>query len=374
MKKQIAAILIGCTLTLTACGSADGEVSTETTASAGSADTISDTSDVQSAKEQTIIETVGISKPEPVQIALVTSSGGLEDESFNQSAWEGLQRAVGTYGCEPLYAETRSDTTFKDNLDNVIAQGGDLCWGIGYSCAEDMLKAAQEHPEISFAIIDNYFEDTPDNMTGVMFRAEESSFLVGYIAACVSETGKIGFVGGMKNEVIEQFRYGYMAGAYYADKENGKTTEVLFEYSDTFSDSSKGKVLADTLYDNGCDVVFHAAGETGLGVIESAKEHDLYVIGADKDQSYLAPENVIASAEKFVSVALYSLSGQFISGENIGGQTVSLGLAENAVGISSQHSLYSDEIYNKMLVLKDEIIAGTIVPPTDEESFTAFAK
>ncbi|MCR5733938.1 MAG: BMP family ABC transporter substrate-binding protein, partial [Lachnospiraceae bacterium] len=168
------------------------------------------------------------------KVALITSSGGLEDESFNQSAWEGLQRTSGTYGCSEIYIETRSGTVFSDNLDKAISEGADLCWGIGYSCAEDMLKAANDHPDISFGVIDNYFDNTPANMTGIMFRAQESSFLVGYIAGCVTESEKVGFVGGVPGEIMDQFQYGYQAGVAYAAKESGKEVLVDAVYADTY--------------------------------------------------------------------------------------------------------------------------------------------
>ena len=306
------------------------------------------------------------------KVALITSAGGLEDESFNQSAWEGLQRTSGTYGCGEIYLETRSGTVFSDNLDKAISEGADLCWGIGYSCAEDMLKAANDHPDISFGVIDNYFDNTPDNLTGIMFRAQESSFLVGYIAGRVTESGRVGFVGGVPGEIMDQFQYGYQAGAAYAAKESGKEVLVKAVYADTYSDAAAGRELASELYDEGCDIVFQAAGQTGIGVIDEAKERGKYVIGVDKDQSYLAPFSVLTSALKYVSVALYTTSGDFLSGKDIGGQTISLGLAEGAVGVSSQHSLYSDEIYETMLTLKDDIVNGKLVPPANEDDYETF--
>ncbi len=306
------------------------------------------------------------------KVALITSAGGLEDESFNQSAWEGLQRTSGTYGCGEIYLETRSDTVFSDNLDKAIAEGADLCWGIGYSCAEDMLKAANDHPDISFGVIDNYFDNTPSNMTGIMFRAQESSFLVGYIAGSVTKSGRVGFVGGVPGEIMDQFQYGYEAGVAYAAKETGNDVLVKAVYADTYSDAAAGRELAAELYDEGCDIVFQAAGQTGIGVIDEAKERGKFVIGVDKDQSYLAPFNVLTSALKYVSVALYTTSGDFLSGKNIGGQTISLGLADGAVGISSQHSLYPDEVYEAALALKDDIVNGKINPPASEEDYDKF--
>ena len=307
-------------------------------------------------------------------VGIVTYSGGIEDGGFNQSAWEGLQRLSGMTGCETKFLESYAEGDLQKNIHSLIEAGGDLCWGTGYGCEEVLLEEAKEHPETSFAIIDYAYEDTPSNMTGVMFRAQESSFLAGYVAGSVTETGKIGFVGGETNEVIDQFQYGFQAGVLYAGRENGRDISVETAYAGTFSDSKKGRELADELYGNGCDIVFHAAGETGTGVIEAAREAGKYAIGVDKDQAYLAPSNVLTSVLKDVNAAVYRVSCDFINGEDIGGKTVELGLAEDAVGLSEDHTLYSDEIYDKMLVLKDEIAAGKLVPPASGEEYDKFAE
>lgn len=387
MKKKIASIitavsLCAAALGLTACGStAETADTAETTVAdtdpSGPADAESGTDAAETAASDTTHKPILDTKPLSMfktkrVVALVTSSGGISDESFNQSAWEGLERVVGSYGCDELYVETKPGTDFAANLDSVIAQDPDLCWSVGYSSADAMHEAALSHPDISFAIIDNALEDTPDNMTCVVFRDEEPSFLVGYIAGCVTESGKVGFVGGESNSVIEAFQCGYMGGVAYSQLKTGKNVDVCVEYAGTFSDKEAGRAAAAKLYDQGCDVVFHAAGETGLGVIEVARERGQYVIGADKDQSYLAPDNVLTSALKYVSVAMYTISGDYLSGNNIGGQTLNLGLSENSVGISGQHTLYSEDIYNEAMDLKDQITAGTLVPPSDLSEYKDF--
>ncbi len=376
MKKKITSLLIAgslCALSLAACGHT--EVSNEATVAETDITTeaVNNDAATDETSHKAILDTNPISMFKTKRtVGLVTSSGGMNDESFNQSAWEGLERVVGSYGCDEIYAETQPGTEIADNLESVIARDPDLCWSVGYRSADAMNAAALAHPEISFAIVDNALENTPDNMTCVVFRDQEPAFLVGYIAGCVTETGKVGFVGGESNEVIEAFQSGYMGGVAYSQLKTGKNVDVCAEYAGTFSDKAKGREAAAKLYDQGCDIVFHAAGETGLGVIEVARERGLYVIGADKDQSYLAPENMLTSALKYVSVAIFTISGDYLSGKDIGGQTINLGLAENSVGISGQHTLYSEDIYNEAMELREQIIDGTLIPPSDLTEYKEF--
>ena len=123
------------------------------------------------------------------KIAMITDTGGINDQSFNQSAWEGLQQLKEDTGAEVAYIESKQSGDFPTNFETLVDNGNSLCWGIGFACADAVLEAAQSNPDVHFACVDNAFGDTPDNVTGVVFRAEESSFMVGYIAAAVSTTG-----------------------------------------------------------------------------------------------------------------------------------------------------------------------------------------
>ena len=242
--------------------------------------------------------------------------------------------------------------------------GNELCWGIGFACADAAMESAAANPDVHFACVDNAFDDLPSNLTGVVFRAEESSFMVGYIAAAVSKTEKVGFVGGIASAVIEQFESGYEAGVAYADKKLGKNVKVVSQYAESFSDAAKGKSIANKMFtSDGCDVVYHAAGGTGMGVIEAAKEAGKFAIGVDRDQAYLAPKNVLTSSLKNVNVAVDEVSRRMIIGQEIGGQNLSFGLAEDAVGIPENHENYSDEIYEQALEVGEQIKAGKIKPP-----------
>ena len=238
-------------------------------------------------------------------VAMVTDTGGVSDQSFNQSSWEGLQNFEKKSGGKVSYLESKQETDYATNLDKVVDADNKLIWGVGFAMADAVLNAAKTNKDVSYAIVDNSYGDkTPENVTGVMFSAQEPSFIVGYIAGRTTKTDRVGFVGGIKNPVIDQFEYGYQAGVLYAAKELGKTINVDVQYAESFSDASKGKAIANKMFSSGCDIVFHAAGGTGVGVIDAAKEANKFAIGVDRDQAYLAPDNVLTSALKLVNVAV----------------------------------------------------------------------
>ena len=307
-----------------------------------------------------------------VTVGMVTGQSGIEDASFNQSAWEGLQWLSGVMECETTLLEAGSDAEIGPGLDKLAEQGCSLCWGVGVNSADAILAAAEKYPETFFAVVDCSYDTVPENVTCVVFRAEEPSFLAGYVAGSVTQNKKVGFVGGMANEVIDSFRYGYEAGVAYAAKQRGITIETEAVYADGFADQAKGRELAEGLYAGGCDIIYHAAGETGLGVIKAAEEQGQYMIGVDKDQSYLAPGHVLCSALKYVNVAVKQVSEGLLRGNISYGGVISLGLMEDAVGISEEHPLYPDAVYDEMLRLKEEIIAGTLTVPADREAYEAF--
>ena len=306
------------------------------------------------------------------KIAMITDTGGINDQSFNQSAWEGLQELKEETGAEVAYIESKQSGDFPTNFETLVDNGNTLCWGIGFACADAVLEAAQSNPDVSFACVDNAFADSPENVTGVVFRAEESSFMVGYIAAASSETGKVGFVGGIASDVIAQFEYGYKAGVAYANRVLDKNVVVTSQYAESFSDAAKGKSIANKMFTDGCDIVYHAAGGTGTGVIEAAKEAGRFAIGVDRDQAYLAPENVLTSSLKNVDVAVDLVSRQHIAGRNIGGQNMGFGLVDDAVGIPEHHENYSDEIYQAAIEIGEQIKRGAIVPPSTPKELKAY--
>ena len=309
---------------------------------------------------------------EAVKIEMVTDTGGVNDQSFNQLAWEGMQQLEEENGWEVGYLESTQEADYAPNLDRCVDDGCALIWGVGFAMADAISNCAATNPDVQFAIIDNANPSDAANITGVQFRAQEPSFIVGYIAAAFSKTGNVGYVGGISSDVIDQFEFGYKAGVAYANSMNGTNVQVQAQYAESFSDSAKGKSIAQKMFSGGCDVVFHAAGGTGTGVIEAAAEAGLYAIGVDMDQNHLAPDNVITSALKRVNVAVVDVSNQIISGELAGGSNVTLGLTEDCVGIPENHDLIGDEIYNTALDIEEKIKSGEIVPPASQADYDTY--
>jgi len=320
-------------------------------------------------------EDKGTSGKSEYKVAMVTDTGGVNDQSFNQSSWEGLQNFEKNSSGKVSYLESKQESDYATNLDKAVDSGNKLVWGIGFAMSDAILNAAKSNPDVSYAIVDNSYGDkTPSNVTGVMFKAQEPSFMVGYIAGKTTKTNKVGFVGGIKSGIIDQFQYGYQAGVQYAAKELGKEITVDVQYAESFSDASKGKAIANKMFSSGSDIVFHAAGGVGVGVIEAAKEANKFAIGVDRDQAYLAPENVLTSALKLASVAVENVSKEAMNGDKIGGKTYTYGLKENAVGIPTENKNMNPEVYKAAMAIQDKIKDGSINVPFNEETFNEYMK
>ncbi|MBC5648306.1 BMP family lipoprotein [Christensenella tenuis] len=308
-----------------------------------------------------------------LNVALVADLGGINDQSFNQSAWEGMQKLEADLGYQVKYLESAQESDFGSNLDKLTDEEPDMIWGVGFLMADAMLNAAKTNPDQKYGIVDSSYEETPENLTSVLFKAQESSFLVGYIAGRMTETDHVGLVGPIKNPIIDQFEYGFRAGVAYAAKELDKDIAVDVQYAESFSDNAKAKAIATVMYNDGADILFAMTGGASIGVIEAAKEMDQYVIGVDRDQNYLAPENVLTSAIKNVDQVIYKITREIADGTFAGGTATSYGLAEDAVGIApTSDQLVPADILAATDKVKEELISGTITAPLDEDSFNEF--
>lgn len=305
-----------------------------------------------------------------MKIAMVTDVGGVNDQSFNQSAWEGLKRAEKDFGIKVAYKESKQDADYAPNMETLTDAGYDLIWGIGFLMGDAIKETAEINPDQKYAIIDfSYGPETPKNVACAVFQEEEPSFLVGYIAGKMTKTNKVGFVGGIKFPLIEKFEYGYMAGVKLANPD----VEVLSQYAESFTDAAKGKAITNNMYQQGADIVFHASGGVGDGVIEAAKERGKWAIGVDKDQNFLAPDNVLTSAMKRVDNAIYDIGKRLIAGEFAGGDTVVYNLENEGVGIAPTSSKHVPaEILQEVDGLIAKIKAGEIVVPATKEAFDKF--
>ena len=305
---------------------------------------------------------------------MITDVGGINDESFNQSAWSGMTQLETDKGVSVSFIESQKDADYMPNLEKMTDEGQDIIWGIGFLMKDAIKEAAEANPDQLYALVDDNFEDGElPNVISVIFKAEQSSFEVGYIAAHMTEANHVGFVVGMETPVMDRFRFGYMAGVQYGAKELGKEIKIDYANIESFADSAKGKATAQKMYTDGADVVFHAAGQSGNGCIEAAKEMDKMVIGVDLDQNKLAPDNVITSSLKNVGSAVFSVTERVMQGENLGGTTIDMGLSEGGVGIApSSDKHVPADVLTKVSDLEKKIIAGEVEVPLDQAGYDAF--
>ena len=301
-----------------------------------------------------------------IKIGMVADIGGINDESFNQSAWEGLQQAQKDFGIEIKVIESKQSSEYLQNMESLLDQDVDMVIGVGYTMKEDIQKQAQNYPDKQFVLIDETYDTIPENVTPILFRENEAAYLTGLIAGKMTKTNNVGFIGGIQTPVVSRFEYGYKAGV----KEANKKSDVNVQYAGTFSDAAKGKSIANQMYGNGSDIILSAAGGTGLGAIEAAKEQNKYAIGVDRDQSDLAPQNVLTSALKKVNVGVYDTVKEFIEGKLKGGVEKVYGLKENGVGIpETTKNLVPQDVIDYVNVMIEKIKNDEIKVPSNEEEY-----
>lgn len=307
-----------------------------------------------------------------IKVGMVADVGGINDESFNQSAWEGLKQAEKDLGVEIKVIESKQASEYLSNMESLLDEGVDVVIGVGNTMKDDIKTEAENYPDKHFVIIDETYEDgVPENVTPILFRENEAAYLTGLVAGRMTETNKVGFIGGMEVPVIARFEYGYKAGV----KEANPNVDVSVQYAGTFGDAAKGKSIANQMYGNGADIILSAAGGTGLGAIESAKEQNKYAIGVDRDQSDLAPENVLTSALKKVNVGVYDTIKDFVEGKLVGGEEKVYGLKEDGVGIpESTNKLLPQEVIDYVNSMIEKIKNDEIKVPTTKEEYEAMQK
>lgn len=310
------------------------------------------------------------SAPQPeapkFQVAMVTDVGGLNDQSFNASAYRGLKK-LESEGVTIKALESTKQEDYDVNLGALVEQKYNLVWAIGYLMTDATANAAKANPNANFAIIDSVVKEP--NVASVTFKEHEGSFLMGVIAGTVTKTNKIGFVGGIEGDLIKKFESGFRAGVAAVNPK----AQVLVTYAGSFTDQAKGKEIALAQYNAGADVIYHAAGAVGIGVIAAANEQKKYVIGVDSDQNHLAPDYVISSMMKGVDVAVYDVSKKLQNGEKIGGQVIELGLKEGGVGAAPTTKWdLNPDLKTKVDAYTKMIVDGTLKVPATREELASF--
>jgi basic membrane protein A len=305
-----------------------------------------------------------------LNVGLVFDVGGRGDKSFNDAAYAGLERAERELGIRFTTLESGEGAEREASLRQLAASGADLVFGVGFLFTDDIRRLAEEFPSTRFACVDYTVSGgaaIPPNLAALVFKEEEGCFLVGALAAMLTKSGSIGFVGGMETPLIRRFENGYRAGAWHAKR----SVHVITKYAGTtgtaFKDPTKGKELALSEYSQGCDIIFHAAGSTGLGVFEAARQTGKLAIGVDSDQNDQAPGHVLTSMIKRVDRAVFDVIRETRDGGFRGGVRV-FGLAEGGVGWvydPRNRALIPDSIKAAVDTLESQIVSGAIRVPRE---------
>ncbi|MDP6706563.1 MAG: BMP family ABC transporter substrate-binding protein [Alphaproteobacteria bacterium] len=295
-----------------------------------------------------------------IKPAVVFDMGGKFDKSFNEGVWNGVEKFRKETSIAYREFEVTNETQREQALRRMAQRGADPVLGIGFAQAPALEKVAKEFPKTRFAIIDMVV-DLP-NVQSIVFKEHEGSFLVGALAAQASKSGKVGFIGGMDIPLIRRFACGYVQGAKF---QNAKV-EILQNMTGTtpaaWNNPTKGGELARSQFDRGADIVYAAAGGTGVGVYQAAKDSGKLAIGVDSNQNHLHPGTMLTSMLKRVDVAAYNVFMSAKQGTWKAGIQV-LGLAEDGVGWAldkHNESLVSPEMRSRIDAIKADIIAGKI--------------
>ncbi|HIC81302.1 MAG TPA: BMP family ABC transporter substrate-binding protein [Kiloniellaceae bacterium] len=291
-----------------------------------------------------------------IKPAVVFDMGGKFDKSFNEGVFNGVEQFKKETGVSYREFEVTNETQREQALRRMAQRGADPIIGVGFAQAPALEKVAKEFPDTRFTIIDSVV-DLP-NVRSVVFKEHEGSFLVGMIAALKSESGKVGFVGGMDIPLIRKFACGYEQGA----KHVSGSTEVLQNMTGTtpaaWNDPTRGSELAKSQFDRGVDVIYAAAGGTGVGVYQTAKDSGKFAIGVDSNQNHLQPGTMLTSMLKRVDVAAYKAFKDAHDGTWAPGIQV-LGLAEDGVGWALDE--YNKDLVSADMMAKVEAAAADIV-------------
>jgi len=288
--------------------------------------------------------------------AVIYDMGGKFDKSFNEAAYNGAERWKKETGKPYLDFEIANEAQREQAMRRMADKGASPIIGVGFGQGSTMEKVAKDFPKLQFAIIDSVVK--LPNVESVVFKEQEGSFLVGMMAALASKSGKVGFVGGMDIPLIRKFQCGYEQGAKYANPKVEITANMTGTTPSAWNDPTRGNELAKAQFARGVDVIFAAAGGTGVGVYQATKDAGKLAIGVDSNQNHLHPGTMLTSMVKRVDVAVYNLARQTHPGVTV------LGLKEGGVDYALDQynaSLVSAEMMKRVDTAKADIIGGRIL-------------
>ena len=297
------------------------------------------------------------------KIGVVYDSGGKSDKSFNQMAFETAVRVKDELGWDMVEFESSNDAQIEQGMRKVADRGATLIVAMGFAQADAVAAVAPDYPEIKFVAVDVCWVDDPaKNIYQACYKEHEGSFLVGMLAAMKSESGKIGFVGGMDIPLIRKFQGGYEQGAAYVNPDIEFSASYAGTTNDAWADPVKGAELTKAQIDSGADVVYHAAGYTGTGVLKAASDAGVYGIGVDMNQNWMHPGSVLTSMLKRLDLTIFEQAEKVAAG-TFESNIVFLGLAEGGVGYAMDDfnsDLVNEDMLSKVEAARNDIISGAI--------------
>ncbi|MGY2003861.1 BMP family lipoprotein [Blastococcus sp. SYSU DS1024] len=314
----------------------------------------------------------GGSGSDDLQVGLAYDVGGRGDQSFNDSAYAGVEAAIAALDGEVQEFSPNDDGSDRvEGLANLAEAGYDPVIAVGFAYGDTIAEVAEDFPDTTFAIVDSSVAEIgADNLTGLLFAEEEGSFLAGVAAALKSETGHVGFVGGVEMPLIQKFEAGYVAGAEAVNPDIQVDVEYISPAGDFsgFGDPARGQILARSMYDAGADIVFHAAGGSGTGVFQAAAQTGNRAIGVDSDQYQTVDDPalqavIMTSMLKRVDNAVESFITDYAEGNVQGGVDLVYDLESDGVGLATSGGQI-DDIQSQIEEWRQRIVSGEIEVPT----------
>ncbi|RBY77826.1 BMP family ABC transporter substrate-binding protein [Geodermatophilus sp. TF02-6] len=308
-----------------------------------------------------------------LQIGLAFDTGGEGDRSFNDAAVAGVDAAIKEHGGTVTKLSPNADASNRaDLLTQLADQGFDPVIAVGFAYSEVIGDVAQQYPDVTFAQVDGHVADAgnPSNLTGLVFAEEQGSFLAGAAAALKTEANHVGFVGGVQTPLIQKFEAGYVAGAKAVKPDITVDVQYISPAGDFtgFNDPARAQIVAQGMYDGGADIVYHAAGGSGIGVFQAAAASDERAIGVDSDQYQTVDDPalkavIMTSMLKRVDVAVDNFIGEYVDGNVTGGQDEVYDLARDGVGLATSGGQI-DDIQTQLDDYEQQITSGQITVPT----------
>jgi basic membrane protein A len=302
---------------------------------------------------------------EGVKVGMVSDVGGIDDASFNQDTWDGLQRAQEELGVQAQFIESQAQADYEKNITEFAEQDYDLIITVGFLLGDATAKMAEQYPDTYLAIIDVVYDPPIPNVAGIAFNVDEAAFPIGYLAAGWASLQdpsdpQVGYVAGMQIPPVEQFIVAYEAGVDYYNQQKGANVQTKGVYVGDFEAPDQGKIQGQSLVDEGVDVIFGVGGKTGNGGIAAAKENGKWGIGVDVDQYFTLPNEkdiLITSCMKRLDNAVYGVV-ELLTEDQFPAGDVYVGTLENdGVGLAPYHD-FEDQIPDELKQEVNDIVEG----------------